>query len=342
MEVLDNGISIYRNASQRTIEGPKFLKKNGYYYILAPAGGVPTGWQTVLRSKNIYGPYEAKIVLHQGNTVINGPHQGGFIDLPSGESWFIHFQDKDPYGRIVHLQPARWVDNWPLMGVDINNDGIGEPVMEFKKPNVGKGYPVMIPQTSDEFDEDNFGIQWQWHANPKEIWYSLEDGLLRLNAVKNITQSGDLWRVPNLLLQKFPSPEFTITTKIEFHPDLAGEQSGLVIMGEEWAFLAFEKLENGTRIAMYKAVHNRCDPGTRLIEEVPTGNSSAYFRVEVEVGGLCTFSYSFDNQVFIPIGETFQAQPGKWIGAKIGLFCINPNMTESTGYADFDWFRFQE
>lgn len=340
MQILDNGVSIYRDTTQPTIEGPKFLKKKGYYYILAPAGGVPTGWQTVLRSKNIYGPYEAKIVLHQGDTDINGPHQGGLIDLPSGESWFIHFQDKDPYGRIVHLQPVQWTDDWPLMGIDRNGDGIGEPVMQFKKPDVGGTYPIVIPQTSDEFDGEEFGLQWQWHANPKPEWYAVENGKLRLNAVKNISQSGDLWMVPNLFLQKFPSPEFEVTAQIEFQPELAGEKSGLLIMGEEWAFLAFEKLNNGMRIAMYEAEHNRCDPGTRLIEDVMVQENSAYFRVSVKEGGICTFSYSLDNIEFNGIGKEFLAQPGKWIGAKVGLFCINPNMKESKGYAEFKWFRF--
>ena len=36
---------------QVTIEGPKMYKRNGWYYVFAPAGGVKTGWQTVLRSK---------------------------------------------------------------------------------------------------------------------------------------------------------------------------------------------------------------------------------------------------------------------------------------------------
>jgi beta-xylosidase len=126
------------NLNHPTIEGPKLYKRNGYYYIFAPAGGVKPGWQLVLRSKNIYGPYEEKIVMHQGNTLINGPHQGGYVELKSGESWFIHFQDKYAYGRILHLQPVTWVNDWPLIGIDQNNDGIGEPVINYKKPNVGK------------------------------------------------------------------------------------------------------------------------------------------------------------------------------------------------------------
>lgn len=121
-----------------TVEGPKLFKRNGYYYISAPAGGVETGWQLILRSKNIYGPYEEKVVLHQGNTQINGPHQGSLAETAQGETWFIHFQDRGVYGRILHLQPVEWKDGWPLIGKDINNDGIGEPVLSYKKPNIGK------------------------------------------------------------------------------------------------------------------------------------------------------------------------------------------------------------
>ncbi|HPS12515.1 MAG TPA: glycoside hydrolase 43 family protein, partial [Prolixibacteraceae bacterium] len=119
------------NDNHTTVEGPKMYKRNGYYYILAPAGGVKPGWQLALRSKNVYGPYEEKIVLHQGDSPINGPHQGGLVELESGESWFIHFQDKYEYGRILHLQPVQWVNDWPMMGVDTNNDGIGEPVITY-------------------------------------------------------------------------------------------------------------------------------------------------------------------------------------------------------------------
>lgn len=125
---LDEGKTVFdRQTTQPTIEGPKMYKWNGYYYIFAPAGGVRNGWQTVLRSKNIFGPYEDKIVLEKGGTEINGPHQGGWVELKSGESWFVHFQERDPYERIVHLQPVKWVDDWPVIGIDKDDDGKGEP-----------------------------------------------------------------------------------------------------------------------------------------------------------------------------------------------------------------------
>jgi len=342
-KILDNGIEIYRNPDQPTIEGPKFLKKDGYYYIFAPAGGVQNGWQTVLRSENIYGPYESKIVLHKGNTVINGPHQGGIVELKSGEWWFMHFQDRDFNGRIVHLQPVAWNDSWPLIGIDLDHDGIGEPVLEYKNPDVGNTYPVMVPQTSDEFDHRTIGLQWQWHANPKKAWYSFDPdtGKLKLYAVKSITQKGNFWFVPNLLLQKFPAPAFTATTQVESSVNLEGERCGLVIMGTEWAYIALVNSNNSLLIRTYRGTYERCNDVTEITGSVAALSNTCYLRVIVDTAGRCLFSYSFDNLVFRDLGDPFMAKKGKWIGAKVGLFCVNPNISESKSYATFDWFRFE-
>ncbi|HEU0078368.1 MAG TPA: family 43 glycosylhydrolase, partial [Longimicrobiaceae bacterium] len=172
--LLDEGRLVFGDSVRHpTMEGPKLYKRDGWYYVFAPAGGVPTGWQTVLRSRNVYGPYEDRIVLAQGSTPVNGPHQGGWVRTQTGEDWFLHFQDRGAYGRIVHLQPMAWKDGWPVMGVDADGDGTGEPVAEFRRPDVGREYPPAVPQTTDEFAGAHPGLQWQWNANPRPEWYSL-------------------------------------------------------------------------------------------------------------------------------------------------------------------------
>ena len=343
-KLLDNGTLIYKDRSQPTIEGPKFMKKDGYYYILSPAGGVPEGWQTVLRSRDIYGPYEARIVMHQGNTAVNGPHQGGLVELASGEWWFMHFQDRGPYGRIVHLQPVSWKDGWPMIGVDRNGDGIGEPVMEYNKPDVGKQYPVEVPQTSDEFNGPVLGLQWQWHANPRSAWYSLKEhaGILRLYSVKNLTQGGNLWFVPNLLLQKFPMPAFTVTTRLDGSHLQEGDRCGLVIMGRDWGYLAISRSDGQFRLGMYEGTSGHCDDPTVNIESVNIPSGMCYLRVFVNANGICQFSYSGDNGTYSYLGREFSSAAGVWIGAKVGLFCMHSNITESEGFAEVDWFRVTE
>ncbi|HMR16440.1 MAG TPA: family 43 glycosylhydrolase, partial [Mariniflexile sp.] len=223
-KVLDTGIHVYDGHNiDDTIEGSKFYKRNGYYYIFAPAGGVATGWQVVLRSKNVYGPYERKVILEQGSTKINGPHQGAWVETPSGESWFYHFQDVEAYGRIVHLQPMYWKNDWPVMGQDFDKNGIGEPVNAHKKPNVGKTFPIETPAETDNFDGFNIGLQWQWNANNNVVWHAKLPGndYLRLFSIKSVADTENLWMVPNLLLQKFPAPHFSATTKITLVPEEA-------------------------------------------------------------------------------------------------------------------------
>lgn len=340
-KLLDNGVLIYRDKeNDPIIEGPKFFKKDGYYYILAPAGGVGEGWQTALRSKNIYGPYERKTVLHKGNTEINGPHQGGLVDLDSGESWFAHFQELKPNGRIVHLNKVEWVDGWPLMGKDINKDGIGEPQIEYKMPNVGKKYPVKTPQTTDEFNTKKFGLQWQWQANPKNEWYSISDnGNIRLNAVQNITKEGNLYYAPNLLLQKFPGPDFMATTKVSFKGDLVGDKGGLVVMGRSWTSLYVIKNKNGFKLEMSKSDNNKCDGIAEVIASIAIDNEVVYLRVKIVGNTIGQYEYSLDNKNFRVIGDEFNTKEGVWIGAKVGLFCVNPNIQQSKGFTNFDWFR---
>lgn len=167
----------------RTSEGPKFYKRDGWYWIMFPAGGVPTGFQVAMRSRNVYGPYESKIVLAQGKSDVNGPHQGAWVHTAFGEDWFLHFQDKGCYGRVVHLQPVTWKDNWPVMGIDKDGDYCGDPVTTYRKPKTSKTWPVQNPVESDEFDSPFMGKQWQWHANYDETF-----GMRRLSVSSGFTR----------------------------------------------------------------------------------------------------------------------------------------------------------
>jgi beta-xylosidase len=217
-KVTDEGVMVYDGHElDPTIEGPKFYKRNGYYYIFTPAGGVSTGWQLVLRSKNIYGPYERKVVMDQGKSPVNGPHQGAWVNTATGEDWFLHFQDKDAYGRVVHLQPMNWQDNWPVIDVDPDKDGKGEPVSTYRKPNTGSSSVIQNPVESDEFDTSRLGLQWQWMANPQAQWsyFYPTKGVLRLFSAKTPDGAKNLWFTPNVLTQKFPAEVFTATTKLK-------------------------------------------------------------------------------------------------------------------------------
>ncbi len=345
-KVLDEGKHVFDgHDAHPTIEGPKFYKRNGYYYIFAPAGGVATGWQLALRSKHIYGPYEEKIVLEQGRSPINGPHQGAWIDTPGGESWFIHFQDREAYGRITHLQPMHWQADWPVIGVDQDGDGIGEPVLTHKKPDTGNPQPIHTPAESDEFDSDTLGLQWQWHANPQVTWSALMHGtgFLRLFPIALPANTPNIWLMPNLLLQKFPAPDFIATTKVKWNVDSTtwkNKRAGLLVMGNDYAALTISRDEQGYKISQVVCKKAPAGNAEQIIAERRLPGNTVYLRVQVNAPEAhCRFSYSIDSVHFIPIGEPFLAQPDTWIGAKVGLFCSSINPARRGGYADFDWFR---
>ncbi len=342
-KLLDEGKMVFdgRNGVAPTLEGPKFYKRNGWYYILAPAGGVKPGYQLAFRSKNVFGPYEMKRVLEQGSTKITGPHQGGWVELQSGEHWFMHFQDLGAYGRIVHLNPVRWVEDWPLMGVDVDGNGVGEPVTTYKKPNVGKTYPIMTPAESDEFDATRLGLQWQWQANPQESWSSLtaRPGWMRLNAIALSADAKNLWGAPNLLLQKLPAPAFSATTLVDLNKLAVGQKTGLIMMGQSYAYIAVERTTTGPRLV--RTTCPKAMNGTAETEEgtAELAGKTVTLRLEVTPGAVCTFKYSTDAKQFTALGKPFTAQPGRWIGAKVGLFCVAAPGNSAGGCADYDGFR---
>lgn len=340
--VTGQGIIVYDgHGTDPTIEGPKLYKRHGYYYIFAPAGGVPGGYQLVLRAKKVYGPYERKVVMAEGNSGINGPHQGAWITTPDGkEDWFIHFRDMEAYGRVTYLEPMHWKEDWPVIGVDRDGDGTGEPVSRYRMPAVGRRYSPAAPATSDEFDTTALGLQWQWQANPRETWYYLTSGgALRLYAQPYGTHHVNAWDVPNILMQKFPAEAFTATACLTFHGLNAGDRTGLLVMGTDYAGLTLTKTADAIRLDYIRCRH--ADKGSpEQATQLSSGQDSTfYLRVTVDKGARCRFSYSTDGRRFIPGGEVFQAVPGRWIGAKVGLFCNSTQKTNDAGYADFDWFR---
>lgn len=318
--VLDDGKFIYDgHETQPTIEGPKLYKRNGYYYIFAPAGGVKPGWQTVLRSKNIYGPYEERIVLHQGSTPVNGPHQGAWVDTPSGEDWFLHFQDVGNAGRIIHLQPMRWVDDWPVIGVNEEN-GCGEPVLRYQKPDTGVVCPVDAPEDSDFFEGQRLGLQWQWNANYREEWYRLGDGRLTLYA-QPVDADRQLCDVSSLLLQKWPAPEFEITTCLHLEGLAEGDVVGMVSLGGCYTALAVKRQAGDLCLQQRTGNWTMAD---EVREELEVWKQERiWLKMRVERSEDISFAVSADGEKYRSVGRTTKATPGRWVGVKAGLFAIN-------------------
>lgn len=335
-----------------TIEGPKFYKRGDWYYIFAPAGSVGAGWQVVLRSKSPYGPYEAKTVMAQGKTDINGPHQGGWVDTPEGESWFIHFQDKGIIGRVTHLNPMKWVNDWPVIGVDDDGDGCGDPVKTYRKPKVSEKVAIQTPVEDDEFNTTKLGLQWEWFANYRPTFgQPTPNGYYRIYGHTLTPKFLNMREVPNILTQKFPNDSFTATAKVTVSGTVDGQESGLIVMGYDYCRLAVEKQGNDFVIKQIicKDSHKNKGETSETIATFPadringeggrrTFDIDLYLRVKVNPQGQCTFSYSRNGKKYTDCGTTFQARQGHWIGARVGFFSVQPK-GPNRGWMDIDWFR---
>lgn len=342
LSLLDNGVVVYHDEEANPIlEGLKMYKRNGWYYIFAPAGGVESGWQTVLRSRNIYGPYESRRVMEQGETDINGPHQGGLVDTEDGnEWWFVHFQSKGNFGRVTHLQPAFWSsDGWIVIGEDNDGDGIGNPVKVFRKPSA-KIQPIKNPQTTDYFSSAQPSPQWQWQSHYKEEWYSLTEnpGNLRLYAITCPSEKGNLYYAGNLYLQKFPAHQFTVTTLLDSHFVAEGERAGLITMGSKYSYIAIIKGEDGNRVSVITGRNDKFAVEPEEIASLHIDADRVWLRMQLISDTECKYFYSLDGEKFHQLGKNCTVSPGVWIGAKTGIFCSSPNIVSSSGYADFDYF----
>ncbi|MBO4314491.1 MAG: glycoside hydrolase 43 family protein [Prevotella sp.] len=343
------------NNTNHTAEGPKFYKRDGWYWIMCPAGGVETGWQLAMRSKSPYGPYECKTVLAQGNTTINGPHQGAWVHTAFGEDWFMHFQDKGCYGRVVHLQPVTWKDNWPVMGNVPKKGYCGEPVLTHAKPKTAAPVPICNPVESDEFNTTQLGLQWQWAGDYNQVYgMPTADGFFRLYCYKLGTKDVpvNLWKSPALLLQKTPADEFTASAKVRFAAKAEQQYGGIIMMGMDYSALVVKRVGDGFELQQLTckgADKGKAETATTLatfkptevdkINYAPAIYEEIYLRMKVK-DGKCRFAYSTNGKSYKEVGEEFTMREGKWVGAKFGLVASQPtDIKGNKGFLDIDWFR---
>ena len=339
-----------------TIEGPKVYKRNGYYYILAPAGGVTFGWQVALRSHDIHGPYEVRTVMDQGDTVINGPHQGALIDSQDGREWFLHFQDRGLYGRICHLQPVVWKEDWPIIGIDANSDGIGNPVHTWSFPEEeGEKTPL---ESSDLFRDHKIGLQWQWLGNLAEnplAACSGKDGI----ALRALNLSGEdfpiIWHSSNVLTQKIVMPEFMMDVRMDAAKLEEGNRAGILMMGGQYCTLYACREDAHTRIFLAESegddqnkreiVKASFDLGAEACEDltfrmifVRSSKASVSEQGEVTIRDAaspdlyyCNYDsekpvlrifFRCGNGEFKDSGCRFTPSDHTWVGAKTGLYAL--------------------
>ncbi|MFF5973809.1 family 43 glycosylhydrolase [Streptomyces sp. NPDC012769] len=317
-----------------TLEGPKLYRHDGWFWILAPAGGVATGWQGAFRSRSFTGPYEERVVLSQGDTPVNGPHQGGWVRTPRGEDWFLHFQQRGAHGRVVHLQPMRWdADGWPVLGRD------GAPVLVHPKPDL-PAQPPSAPAHDDRFPGGRFGRQWQWTANPAEGWTvgHAGDGL-RLTCGRTELLD-DLRALPQILTQRMPARACAVEVELDLdaRATAPGARAGLVVLGDAYSWIGLAREGDGSVRLVHRFAPANADRERDAAPSLPAPEGRASLRIELTAYARCRFAADTGGG-FVPLGQEFAATPWRWVGALLGLFAAAPPGTGHAGTAGFTAFR---
>ena len=347
-----NYIQEKRVISDRSgLEGCHLYKIGEYYYIYATYGGWPSG-QAVFRSKNIFGPYEEKMLMEKWiNGSPNTIHQGALIDVADEkgdtiEWWTILQQDLGCLGRMPNLQPVKWVDDWPILA----NNGV--PYSTYNKPNTGASTPANALPTNDGFRTHPIGMQWQWNHNPDNTTWSLYErpGWLRLRTSGSIDK---LTQARNMLTQRIfafhnqPSKESTGTICLDVSHLQEGDRAGICILQDPYAAIAVEVKDGKKQLVWWQdqlTTNDNFTPSQRTsTKEI---GDTVYLRAGITYGTSKTqFYYSLDNKSFTKLGAqtTLGFNLSVFVGARFGLFCYNSktstaNSQTPAGYADFDWF----
>lgn len=345
--LLDEGKVIHRGPGA---EAAKIYRIDGRWYIFlaqwfrpdprrpSPEASSGDRKQLVLRATgdSIYGPYEQKVVMERGNGVIRSACQGGLIQVPDGSWWFIHQLVQNcpnPFqGRPQYLEPVTWKDGWPLIGEDVDGDGIGEPVRGGRKPIAG--HPIAAPQTDDEFDSPELGPQLEWNHNPRDDRWSLAErpGWLRLKASVPVGEGG-FWGACNTISQRIMGTgKGTVDAKLDLSGMKPGQQAGFVRFSVDYHLCGVRVTETG-RKRLFFDMNGQVVNGPVIESDtlwVRSENDGERARLAWSVLDGSTRRYDRSPE--------FTVRFGKWCGDRLGLFCWNDKRAE--GHIDIDYFHY--
>lgn len=328
------------------LEGCHLYKIGEYYYIYATYGGWPSG-QVVFRSKNIFGPYEEKMLVEKWiNGAANTIHQGALIDVADEngeitEWWTIMQQDLGCLGRMPNLQPVTWEDGWPIVA----NNGV--PYTTCTKPNIVGSTPSVPMPTNDGFRTYPLGMQWQWNHNPNDQTWSLFErpGWLR---IRTSVTTDCLTQARNMLTQRIfafhgnPSKQSIGTIRLDVSHLQEGDRAGICILQDPYAAIAVEVKDGKKQLVWWQdqlSTNDNFSPSQKT-KTIDIGDV-IYLRAGITYGTSKTqFYYSLDNKTFTKLGGQTELKFNLsiFVGARFGLFCYSTRTNSPAGYADFDWF----
>ncbi|MFC0527333.1 family 43 glycosylhydrolase [Phytohabitans kaempferiae] len=293
-------------SSVGTLEGARFYKRNGYYYIwlTRPANG-----QYVLRSSSPFGPYEMRQVLLDLPGPISGggvPHQGGLVQTQNGAWYYMSFVDAYPGGRVPALAPISWsADGWPVLQTVNGRWGASYPY-----PNVPRPPRQVKPMIgTDTFTGTILGPQYEWNHNPDNARWSVNNGL----RLQTATVTNDLYQARNTLTHRIQGPSSTATIELNYASMANGDRAGLAMLRDSSAWIGVRRDNGATRVVMTNGLTMNSSwqttgTGSEQASAAVSGGR-IWLRVNADVrpgsGRQARFSYSTDGTNFVSLGPAF-------------------------------------
>ncbi|KXJ89973.1 glycosyl hydrolase [Microdochium bolleyi] len=313
-----------------TLEGSRMYKRNGQYYIILTR---PPDAQYVLKASSPWGPYTIKTLCDRVTLAAQprsgAPHQGSFVDTPSGQWYYMGFSDMYPGGRCPVLAPITWgSDGFPTL-TTVNGQW-GNYDYPLPRRNVQSSLGT------DTFAGSSLNHKWEWNHNPDTAGFSFANPGLTL---RTVSRTDDLYASRNTLTTRIRGPVGTGTLRLDFSAMANGDRAGLAALRDKSAYIAVERVNNAFNLVVYTGLTMNTDWTTQSkgsvaarVDNLSARQISLRMVANIRPGqaGTAQFSYSLDGNSFTNIGPTASLHTA-WnffMGYRYGIFNFG---TQSTG-----------
>lgn len=353
------------------IEAPHLYKRNGYYYIMCAEGGTGYGHSVTMgRSKNVWGPYEKdpqnpivtsipgdfnerhdpdhlKPKYFNPDSVLQKSGHGSYIENELGEVYLVHLTSR-PFvpelrctlGRETAMQKMKWTEDGWLRMADGSN-----LAKEYFEPSKLPEVPVKQIPDFDDFDDETLGIQYYAPRIMPQRFVDLKSrpGYLRMRGQESRTSLNKV----SILARKLTSVHATITTKMEFKPEVHQHSAGLIMYYDNMNYINLRKYYSETLgQSALSIIHLENGEKTEFLNtRIPVDDVPIYLRLHID-GRKSYFEWSYDGKDYLAIGKVFDTTKfsdeyckyGEFTGTFVGITCAD--RVKHQHYADFDFFEY--
>lgn len=353
------------------IEAPHLYKRNGYYYIMCAEGGTGYGHSVTMgRSKNVWGPYEKdpqnpivtsipgdfnerhdpdhlKPKYFNPDSVLQKSGHGSYIENELGEVYLVHLTSR-PFvpelrctlGRETAMQKMKWTEDGWLRMADGSN-----LAKEYFEPSKLPEVPVKQIPNFDDFDDETLGIQYYAPRIMPQRFVDLKSrpGYLRMRGQESRTSLNKV----SILARKLTSVHATITTKMEFKPEVHQHSAGLILYYDNMNYINLRKYYSETLgQSALSIIHLENGEKTEFLNtRIPVDDVPIYLRLHID-GRKSYFKWSYDGKDYLAIGKVFDTTKfsdeyckyGEFTGTFVGITCAD--RVKHQHYADFDFFEY--